>query len=170
MLVIPKSTMGKRGGSAYSKGRQRTKGYLSAKMEAFARCLTIHGMSGLDSYRQAYPATKMSDKAVTTEASRLKQHPLVSRRINELNTMLVEVDLHDRAQADSFVMAGLKRLALNGDSSAAQLGAYKLIGHLSHTRFFDKPAAGATPDLRTADAIRSALQHRVARLLPAPPA
>ena len=82
--------------------------------------------------------------------------------------MLVEVDLHDRAEADAFVISGLKRLALNGDSSSAQLGAYKLIGSLTHTRLFDPPVVGTAPDSRTADTIRKALQRRVERLLPPP--
>jgi len=37
-------------------------------------------------------------------------------------------------------------------------------------RVFDPPVTGVAPDIRSADAIRRALQHRVARLLPAPPA
>ena len=102
------------------------------------------------------------------EASRLQQHPLVMKRVKELMALLVEVDLHDRAEADAFVISGLKRLAQNGDSSSAQLGAYKLIGSLTHTRLFDPPVVGTAPDSRSADTIKRALQRRVARLLPAP--
>ena len=167
MLVIPRKTIGGKGGRANGKGQTSTRGILSAAQEAFARCLTLHGMSGLDSYRAAY-RNKMSDKAATNEAYKLKHSPLIVARIRELQALLVEVDLHDRAETDAFVLAGLKRLALNGDNSAAQLGAYKLIGSLTHTRMFDPPVIGTAPDNRTADTIRKTLQRRVERLLPAP--
>ncbi len=110
----------------------------------------------------------MSDKAAATEGARLQQHPLVIRRIKELNAQLVEVDLHDRVETDRFVLSGLKRLALNGENGATQLGAYRLIGNLSHARMFDPPVSGVTPDNRSADTIRRALQQRVSRLLPPP--
>jgi len=118
-------------------------------------------------YRLAY-ANKMSDKAATNEASKLKAHPLVQQRVRELQAMLVEVDLHDRSETAEFVLAGLKRLALNGDNSAAQLGAYRMIGSLSHARMFDAPTTGQAPDQRTADSIRKALKGRMERLLPPP--
>ena len=167
MLVIPKRTIGSKGGCTNGKDTSR-KGYLSARQEAFARCLTIHGMSGLMAYRSAYPSARMSDKAATNEAHRLKMNKHVQSRIKEMQALLVEVDLHDQAETDSFVLAGLKRLALNGDSGSTQLGAYRLIGNLSHARMFDAPVAGQAPDTRSADSIRKALQQRVSRLLPAP--
>ena len=169
MLVIPKRTIGSkggRGGSTKAGGR----GYLSARMEAWCRCRVIHGMSQLQAYRSAYPAAKMGDKAAATEASRLQQHPLVVKRIRELNALLVEVDFHDRAETNKFVLSGLKRLALNGDNSSAQIAAYKLIGSLTHARLFDPPVVGTAPDTRSADTIRKALQRRVERLLPSPAA
>ena len=167
MLVIAKKSIGRRGGNANGKQTSRGKGLLTARQEAFARGITIHGMSGLMAYRLAY-ANKMSDKAATNEASKLKGHPLVMQRVRELKAMLVEVDLHDRAETDRFVLDGLKRLALNGENGSTQLGAYRLIGNLSHARMFDAPVVGVTPDNRSADAIRKALQQRVSRLLPAP--
>ena len=167
MLVIPERTIGSkggRGGSTKAGGR----GYLSARMEAWCRCRVIHGMSQLMAYRSAYLAAKMGDKAASTEGARLQQHPLVVKRIRELQAQLAEVDLHDRAETDRFVLDGLKRLALNGDNSAAQIAAYRLIGSLTHARMFDPPVAGQAPDTRSADTIRKALQQRVARLLPPP--
>ncbi len=168
MLVIPKRTIGSKGGKA-SSNKTGGRGYLSARMESWCRCRVIHGMTQLQAYRAAYPAAKMSDKAAATEGARLQQHPLVIRRIKELNAQLVDVDLHDRVETDRFVLDGLKRLALNGDNSSAQIAAYRLIGNLSHARMFDAPVVGQAPDTRSADAIRRALQQRVARLLPPPP-
>lgn len=167
MLVIPKRTLGSKGGRANSK-QDSGRGYLSARQEAYCRCLVIHGMSGLQSYRSAYPSAKMSDKQATNEAHRLKKNKHVQARMRELQAQIVEVDLHDQTETQAFVLAGLKRLALNADNSAAQLGAYRLIGNLKHARMFDPPVAGVVPDNRSADTIRAALQQRVARLLPAP--
>ncbi len=167
MLVIPKRTLGSKGGRANSK-QDSGRGYLSARQEAYCRCLVIHGMSGLQSYRSAYPSAKMSDKQATNEAHRLKKNKHVQARMRELQAMLVEVDLHDRAETQAFVLAGLKRLAVNGDNSSAQIAAYRLIGNLSHARMFDAPVVGQAPDTRSADSIRKALQQRVSRLLPPP--
>lgn len=167
MLVIPKKAIGAKGGRANGK-QDSGRGYQSARQEAYCRCLVIHGMSGLQSYRSAYPSAKMSDKQATNEAHRLKKNKHVQARMRELQATLVEVDLHDRMEADQFVISGLKRLVLNGDSSSAQLGAYKLIGSLTHTRMFDPPVLGQAPDIRTADSIRKALKGRMERLLPPP--
>ncbi len=169
MLVIPKKTIGSKGGKG-SSTKTGGKGFLSARMEAWCRCRVIHGMSQLQAYRSAYPAAKMGDKAAGVEACRLQQHPLVAKRVKELMALLVDVDLHDREETDKFVLAGLKRLALNGDTGSTQLGAYRLIGNLSHARMFDAPVSGVTPDNRSAESIRKALQQRVSRLLPAPDA
>jgi len=167
MLVIPKKTIGSKGGR---KGSTKTggRGFLSARMEAWCRARIIHGMTQLQAYRVAYPSAKMGDKAAGVEASRLQHHPLVAKRCKELLALLADVDLRDQAETQAFVLSGLKRLALNGDNSAAQLGAYRLIGSLQHARMFDAPEQGIAPDKRTADSIRKALQHRVERLLPAP--
>jgi len=137
-------------------------------MESWCRCRVLHGMTQLQAYRAAYPSAKMGDKAAGVEGYRLQQHPLVVKRIKEMQAAMVEVDLRDQAETTAFVLAGLKRLALNGDNSAAQLGAYRMIGSLSHARMFDAPVQGQAPDSRSADSIRKALQQRVARLLPAP--
>ncbi len=167
MLVIPKKAIGAKGGRAIGK-QDSSRGYLSARQEAYCRCLVIHQMSGLDSYLAAYPAAKMSKKQATNEAYRLKKNKHVQARMRELNVALMEVDLRDRQETNEFVLAGLKRLALDGDNSAAQLGAYRMIGSLSHARMFDAPVAGVAPDSRSADSIRTALKGRMERLLPPP--
>ena len=111
MLVIPKKVIGSKGGKAGKTSSNKTggKGYLSARQEAYCRCLVIHGMSGLQSYRSAYPSAKMSDKQATNEAHRLKKNKHVQARMREMQAMLVEVDLHDRSETSEFVVGLSKR-------------------------------------------------------------
>ena len=72
MLVIPKKVIGSKGGKAGKTSSNKTgsRGLLSARMESWCRCRVLHGMSQLQSYRAAYPAAKMSDKAAATEIGR----------------------------------------------------------------------------------------------------
>lgn len=63
-------------------GRRNEKG-LTPKQENFARNVA-EGMSLSNAYRAAYDAENMSSEAVNVEASRLRDHPAVSLRVDEL--------------------------------------------------------------------------------------
>lgn len=61
---------------------------LTKKQEMFAQNI-INGMSKIDAYKGAYSTQKMSDNAISVEASKLFKNPKVSLRIKELREKLV---------------------------------------------------------------------------------
>lgn len=62
---------------------------LTAKQELFAQNI-IKGMSQADAYRSAYSTSKMADKTIHENASRLANDSKVSARINELRGQLTK--------------------------------------------------------------------------------
>lgn len=56
---------------------------LTAKQENF--CINIiNGMTQADAYRNAYPGTKMSDKTIYEQSSKMMNNPKIYTRIKEL--------------------------------------------------------------------------------------
>ena len=60
---------------------------LTNKQELFVQNI-INGMSKIDAYKGAYSTQRMSDNAVSVEASKLLKNPKVSLRIKELRDKL----------------------------------------------------------------------------------
>ena len=85
---------------------------LTAKQDRFA-VLVAQGMKQGDAYRQAYNSISMSDQQVATEASRLRRHPKVSRRIGEIleAAHIGDVDTAQRAFND--LLAALEQAELD---------------------------------------------------------
>jgi hypothetical protein len=170
-IAISQTAKGMKGGTkARARERSAQGRPLTVQQEAFARCIAVYGMTGVEAYRASYNVQSMSDAACASEASRLKSHPRVAGRIRAIVAEQTRTDLHDAAASREFVLAGLKRLALNGDNSSAQLRAYELIGKLTHVRLFDAPSSGQIEDNRDAQTLREQLEGRLRSLLPAPDA
>lgn len=62
---------------------------LTPKQEAFCQAI-VSGMSQADAYRTAYAASKMTNKQIWEEASKLMASPKVSQRTQELRAPVVE--------------------------------------------------------------------------------
>ena len=90
---------------------------LTAKQDRFA-VLVAQGMKQGDAYRQAYNSISMSDQQVATEASRLRRHPKVSRRIGEIleAAHIGDVDTAQRAFND--LLAALEQAELDRNWTA----------------------------------------------------
>ena len=56
---------------------------LTAKQEKFVHNI-VKGMSQIEAYKDAYNANRMSDNAISVEASRLMQNPKIALRHKEL--------------------------------------------------------------------------------------
>lgn len=56
---------------------------LTAKQEKFVQNI-VKGMSQIDAYKDAYDTKRMSDNAISVEASRLMQNPKITLRQKEL--------------------------------------------------------------------------------------
>ena len=125
-------------------------------------------MSKSDAYRAAYQCQNMADTSINAEASKLSSLPHVAQRVRELRAEMARVDLLDHSQSQRFVLDGLSRIALNGDSSASQLRAYELIGRLKWMQLFSAPTGEQQADVRDAQTLRDSLARRLQALLPAP--
>lgn len=141
---------------------------LTAQQEAWCRCFVVHGMTKSDAYRAAYQCQNMADTSINAEASKLSALPHVASRVKELRAEMARVDLLDHGSAQRFVLDGLSRIALNGDSSASQLRAYELIGKLRWMALFSAQTGEQQADTRDAQTLRDSLARRLQALLPAP--
>ena len=167
MLVLnPDKPSIRNSSKARTKGKGRHR--LTAKQEAFARLVAIHGVTQREAYIAAYRTDGMKPASISAEASRVAGHAGIAARIEALRAEMVQVDLHDRAETQSFVLKGLKQLALDADTSASKVRAYELLGKCHHVGLFNPPDPALTAGQRSADDIKALLQQRLARLLPAP--
>lgn len=62
---------------------------LTAKQEKFVQCI-IEGMSQADAYRSAYSTSRMADKTIWENASRLMNDSKVAARLKELRDELAK--------------------------------------------------------------------------------
>lgn len=136
---------------------------LTAKQEQFAQ-LILQGKTQADAYRGAYSTSKMTDKQVWEEASKLAASPKVAQRINELraetakrNALVVDDILNEiRRVALSdprklFDENGqLKKITELDDDTAAAIASVEVneigtegvvIGHTRKLKIWDKNAA-----------------------------
>ena len=118
--------------SIRNSSKARGKHRLTAKQESFARLVAIHGVPQRQAYIASYRTDGMQPNSITAEASRMAGHAGIAARIEALRAEMVQVDLHDRAETQSFVLKGLKQLALEADSSASKVRAYELLGKCHH--------------------------------------
>ena len=63
---------------------------LTAKQEAFALICATKSTTLSDAYRTVYDAAKMTKRSVWAESTRLRQNPLVARRIDEIRAQTTE--------------------------------------------------------------------------------
>lgn len=65
---------------------------LTPKQETFA-CKIVEGMTQADAYRAAYSTSKMTDKTIWENASRLMADPKVTARVEELRAQIASVSI-----------------------------------------------------------------------------
>lgn len=65
---------------------------LTPKQETFA-CKIVEGMTQADAYRAAYSTSKMTDKTIWENASRLMADPKVVARVDELRAQIASVSI-----------------------------------------------------------------------------
>ena len=64
---------------------------LTDKQQKFVLNYIINGNNATDAYRKSYDCTKMSDKSITVEASKLLKNPNVTLWLNQANCNVQEV-------------------------------------------------------------------------------
>lgn len=106
---------------------------LTHKQEAFAKHLVETGNAS-EAYRRAYNATKMSQQAIATEASKLSANPYVARMVKGLKEKATE-RVMVTIEALTQELEDARKLAMADDKGAsaavaAVMGKAKLHGFL----------------------------------------
>jgi len=70
-------------------GRGSKERRLTERQERFAAAYVANGGNASEAYRAAYDSTRMSNSTIAVEASRLRNHPKVAQRIDELRTRVL---------------------------------------------------------------------------------
>jgi len=133
---------------------------LTAKQMKFVAEVS-EGGSQSNAYRKAYDTSQMAPKTIWEEASRLRRHPKVAARIEELEA---EKEARRRMQALSRgdrVFQELEKIAFGDGPASGRLKALELLG--KHVGLF-KPKEVPVVE-RSVEDISNQLQRRLEDLL-----
>ena len=133
---------------------------LTAKQMKFVEEVS-EGGSQSNAYRKAYDTSQMAPKTIWEEASRLRRHPKVAARIEELEA---EKEARRRMQAlsrEDRVLQELEKIAFGDGPASGRLKALELLG--KHVGLF-KPKAVPVVE-RSVEDISNQLQRRLEDLL-----
>ena len=109
---------------------------LTAKQKKFAEGLVLEGLTGADSYRQAYNS-KGKPKTVGNHASALKQHDGIRREIEALELAKQVSTLHSAAALRSLVISTLTKTIIDEDTKpATRIQAAKILGQVTEVSAF----------------------------------
>jgi hypothetical protein len=109
---------------------------LTAKQKRFAEGLVLEGLTGADSYRQAYNA-KGKPKTVGNHASALKQHDGIRREIEALELAKQVSTLHSAEALRSLVISTLTKTIIDEDTKpATRIQAAKILGQVTEVSAF----------------------------------
>ena len=133
---------------------------LTAKQMKFVEEVS-EGGSQSNAYRKAYDTSQMAPKTIWEEASRLRRHPKVAARIEELEA---EKEARRRMQAlsrEDRVLQELEKIAFGDGPASGRLKALELLG--KHVGLF-KPNEVPVVE-RSVEDISNQLQRRLENLL-----
>ena len=133
---------------------------LTAKQMKFVEEIGKGG-SQSNAYRKAYDTSQMAPKTIWEEASRLRRHPKVAARIEELEA---EKEARRRMQAlsrEDRVLQELEKIAFGDGPASGRLKALELLG--KHVGLF-KPKEVPVVE-RSVEDISNQLQRRLENLL-----
>ena len=133
---------------------------LTAKQMKFVEEVS-EGGSQSNAYRKAYDTSQMAPKTIWEEASRLRRHPKVAARIEELEA---EKEARRRMRAlsrEDRVLQELEKIAFGDGPASGRLKALELLG--KHVGLF-KPKEVPVVE-RSVEDISNQLQRRLEDLL-----
>jgi hypothetical protein len=108
---------------------------LTAKQRRFAEGIVLEGLTGADSYRQAYNA-KGKPKTVGNHASALKQHDGIRRELERLELHKQRAASYSIDSIKSLIVSTLTDIAINSDRDAVRVSAVKTLGVISGVDMF----------------------------------
>jgi hypothetical protein len=100
---------------------------LTAKQRRFAEGIVLEGLTGADSYRQAYN-TQAKPKRVGNAASTLKQHEGIKRELEMLEVHKQAVASHSAESLRALCVSTLVDVACNSDRDAVRVAAVRVLG------------------------------------------
>ena len=114
---------------------------LTDKQQKFVLNYITNGNNATDAYRKSYDCTKMSDKSITVEASKLLKNPNVTLWLNQANCNVQEVFQEEIKYSVKDCFDELddvrQRAKEEGDSFTQEIKAIELKGKLAG-HFVDK--------------------------------
>ena len=108
---------------------------LTAKQRKFAEGIVLQGLTGADSYRQAYNA-KGKPKTVGNHASALKQHEGIKREMELLELHKQRAASYSVDSIKALIVSTLTDIAINSDKDAVRVSAAKTLGVISGVDMF----------------------------------
>lgn len=108
---------------------------LTAKQRKFAEGIVLEGLTGADSYRQAYNA-KGKPKTVGNHASALKQHDGIRRELERLELHKQRAASYSIDSIKALIVSTLTDIAVNSDRDAVRVSAVKTLGVISGVDMF----------------------------------
>ncbi len=108
---------------------------LTAKQKKYAEGLVLEGLSGADSYRQAYKS-KGKPKTVGNAASLLKQHSGIQLEMERLELHKQRAAQYSIDSIKALIVSTLTDIATNSDRDAVRVSAVKTLGVISGVDMF----------------------------------
>ena len=108
---------------------------LTAKQKKYAEGLILDGLSGADSYRQAYKS-KGKPKTVGNAASLLKQHSGIQLEMERLELHKQRAAQYSIDSIKALIVSTLTDIATNSDRDAVRVSAVKTLGVISGVDMF----------------------------------
>jgi hypothetical protein len=108
---------------------------LTAKQRRFAEGIVLEGLTGADSYRQAYNA-KGKPKTVGNHASALKQHDGIRLELERLELHKQRAASYSVDSIKALIVSTLTDIAVNSDRDAVRVSAVKTLGVISGVDMF----------------------------------
>jgi hypothetical protein len=100
---------------------------LTAKQRRFAEGIVLEGLTGADSYRQAYD-TQGKPQIAGVEAHKLKVNPKVANMMEALERAKAQAESHSAESLRALCVSTLVDVATNSDRDAVRVAAVRVLG------------------------------------------
>lgn len=100
---------------------------VTMKQDRFA-AEVAYGENQTEAFRKAYDSARMKPSSIWSEASRLRRHPKVAARIDQLKAEAELSAAEKREGVREFVLHELTELACEASTPSARLKALELLG------------------------------------------
>jgi len=135
---------------------------LTAKQRKYAEGLILEGLTGADSYRQAYKS-KGKPKTVGNAASLLKQHSGIQLEMERLELHKQRAASYSVDSIKALIVSTLTDIATNSDRDAVRVSAVKTLGVISGVDMFRETKRIET--VKDSDEIKSQIMQQLKAMM-----